>query len=281
VVEKLIKHKKYKPSRIILDVVVLVGAIMSLFPIYWMFVGSLMPDSVVISLPPKLFPSSLYFNNYKELFYSAPTLRWLFNSIFISGMTAFFICLISTMAGYAFAKKIFFARNQIFYILVLTMLIPRQILMIPLFRLCNSFGIVDTVAGLILPSLGFPLGVFLMRQFMVTLPSEVFEAATIDGCSEIKRFIYIAVPLAKPGIGALAIYTFMRIWNDYLWQLIIISSTKLKTLPLGIAGFKQEYSARHGLLLAGAVLASIPMIIVFFMFQKYFTKGLTAGAVKG
>jgi multiple sugar transport system permease protein len=185
------------------------------------------------------------------------------------------------MAGYSFAKKRFAGNGMIFILMILTMMIPRQILLVPLFRISNAMGLADSLAGLIIPMLGFPMGVFLMRQFMVTLPSDIFEAAKIDGSTEIGLFVRMAVPLAKPGIAALMIFTFIRSWNDYLWQLIMISSTRLKTLPLGVAGFKEEYSARHGLLLAGAVLASLPMIVIFLSFQKYFTKGLTAGAVKG
>jgi multiple sugar transport system permease protein len=246
-----------------------------------MYVGSFMPDVDIARVPPILFPKKIYFENYIELFKTAPTLRWFFNSVFVSAATSFLIVMISSMAGYSFAKKRFFARDIIFYVLVFTMMIPRQILIVPLFKIVHELNMFNTLWGLIVPALGWPFGIFLMKQFMVTLPSELMESAKIDGCTELGIFFRIMLPLAKPGLGALAIFSFVSSWNDYMWQLLIISSKVLKTLPLGVATFQEEFSARNGLLLAGAGLASLPMIVVFLMFQKYFTKGLTLGAVKG
>ena len=139
----------------------------------------------------------------------------------------------------------------------------------------------DNPWGLIVPVLGWPIGIFMMRQFMANVPGEILESAKMDGCGEIRTFIQIVIPLAKPGISALAIFTFIQSWNDYMWQLLVISTTTLKTLPLGVAALQEEFSVRYGLQLAGAVIASLPMILVFLAFQKYFTKGITMGAVKG
>ncbi len=204
-----------------------------------------------------------------------------FNSVFVSTATTVCVVLVSSMAGYSFAKKKFFGNRIIFTILVATIMVPRQILIIPLFQIVGSLNMFNTHLGLIIPALGWPMGLFLMRQFIVTLPSELLDAAKIDGCKEISLFFRIVVPLAKPGIGALAIFTFINSWNDYFWQLLIISSKVLKTLPLGVATFQEEFTLRYGLQMAGAVIASLPMIIVFLIFQKYFTKGITLGAVKG
>ncbi|HHW32228.1 MAG TPA: carbohydrate ABC transporter permease [Clostridiaceae bacterium] len=240
-----------------------------------------MTDIEVVTIPPILFPRRLYLNNYIELFKTAPTLRWFFNSVYISAATTLLVVIISTLAGYSFAKKKFPGGNIIFYTMVLGIMIPKQILVVPLFKIVHELDMFNKPSGLIIPALGFPFGVFLMKQFIVTLPSEIIEASTIDGCGELGTFIRIVMPISKPGLGALAIFTFIQSWNDYMWQLLVISSRDLKTLPLGIATFQEEFSMRYGLLLAGGVLASLPMIVIFLIFQKYFTKGIVMGAVKG
>lgn len=272
---------KKSPGNIILTCFVYICAILLLFPIYWMIMGSFMTDTDIARVPPMLFPKKFYIGNFIELFGTAPALRWFFNSILVSVATSFLIVIISAMAGYSFAKKKFFARDIIFFALVFTMMIPRQILIVPLFKIVHEMNMFNTLQGLIIPALGWPFGIFLMKQFMVTLPSELMESAKIDGCTEIGIFVRIMLPLAKPGIGALAIFSFVSSWNDYMWQLLVISSKILKTLPLGVATMQEEFSSRNGLLLSGATLASLPMIVVFLMFQKHFTKGITLGAVKG
>lgn len=274
------KFLKY-PVKTLTTLLLYILAIMLLFPIYWMFAASFMTDAEISSIPPLFFPKKFYLKNYIEMFRTAPTLRWFFNSVYVSAVTTFLIVLISSMAGYSFAKKNFFARDIIFYSMVLTMMIPKQILLVPLFKIVRDLNMFNSLMGLIVPALGWPFGVFLIKQFMVTLPSELVQAAKIDGCSEFGIYARIMLPLAKPGLGALAIFTFINSWNDYMWQLLVISSKVLKTLPLGVATFKEEFSARYGIQLAGASVASIPMIVIFLMFQKYFTKGITLGAVKG
>jgi multiple sugar transport system permease protein len=196
-------------------------------------------------------------------------------------MGAFLVVLISAMAGYSFAKKRFFASRFLFYIMVFTMIIPRNIMIVPLFKIIHSLNLFNSMWGLILPNLGATFGVFMMRQFMSTIPNELIEAATIDGASELRIFFRLMLPLTKPAIAALAIFTFITIWNDYLWHLLVISSKDLRTLPLGIATLQEENLQRAGLVIAGAVIASLPMIVIFFMFEKSFTKGITAGSVKG
>lgn len=272
--------KKVRPSVIISIVVITIFAIFMMFPLYYMFAASFMKDGEISRVPPSLFPQVFTVGNYVELF-KKPALQWLFNSIYVSALTTFFVLIISSMAGYAFAKKKFFARDIIFYILVATIMVPKQIMIVPLFKIVDSMNLFDNPWGLIVPVLGWPIGIFMMRQFMANVPGEILESAKMDGCGEIRTFIQIVIPLAKPGISALAIFTFIQSWNDYMWQLLVISTTTLKTLPLGVAALQEEFSVRYGLQLAGAVIASLPMILVFLAFQKYFTKGITMGAVKG
>ncbi len=275
-----LKQKKWKASTVISIIVITILAAAMLFPLYYMFAASFMPDGDITKVPPPLFPETFTMANYAELF-KKPAVRWLFNSIFVSGLTTIFTLMVSSMAGYAFAKKRFFGREIIFFTLIATIMVPKQIMIVPLFKVVDSLGLFDSHWGLIVPVLGWPIGIFMMRQFMSSVPTEIIESARIDGCGETRTFLQIVIPLAKAGLSALAIFTFVQSWNDYMWQLLVISSTPLKTLPLGVAAIQEEFSVRYGPQLAGAAIASLPMILVFLAFQKYFTKGITMGAVKG
>lgn len=264
----------------ILLAVVLLFALLFLFPFYWMVTGAFKIQTVAISIPPEWFPIHPTLQNFK-LLTRIPAGRWFFNSLFVSLATTFLVCLTSTMAGYSLSKKKFPGRDIIFWVFVAVMALPKQVILVPLFVMMRQWNLFDTFPGLILPAVGWPFGIFLMKQFTQTLPGELLEAAKIDGCSEMRTFINIVIPLVKPGIGALAIFTFMSSWNDYFWQLIMIKSTAMKTIPLGVAGMQEEYATNYGLLMTGSTLASIPMIIIFLVFQRYFTQGITMGAVKG
>ena len=190
-------------------------------------------------------------------------------------------CITSAMAGYALAKKRFIGRTIIFTLIVCAMALPKQVILIPLLREMSSLQLYNTIWAVIFPIVGWPFGVFLMKQFAEGIPGEMMEAARIDGAGEWKTFYTIALPLIKPGIGALAIFTFINSWNDYFMQLIMLSSTDTLTISLGIAKLQAENATDFGLIMAGAGLASLTIIIIFLMFQKYFTKGITMGAVKG
>ena len=211
----------------------------------------------------------------------SPLLKWTANSFIIAFSTMFIVCLTATMAGYALAKKRFPGSKLIFWALIVAMALPKQVVMIPLFTILAKFHWINTYQGLILPAAGWPFGVFLMKQFSQGVPNELLEAARIDGCSELRTFWSIVLPLVKPGVGALAIFTFISGWNDYFMQLITIRSESMMTLPLGVALLQQEFTTNYGVIMAGAALASLPMIIIFIAFQKNFTQGITMGAVKG
>ena len=190
-------------------------------------------------------------------------------------------CVTSAMAGYALAKKRFIGRGVLFTLIVCAMALPKQVILIPLLREMSSLQLYNTIWAVIFPIVGWPFGVFLMKQFSEGIPGEMLEAARIDGASEATTFTRIALPIIKPGVGALAIFTFINSWNDYFMQLIMLSSTSKLTISLGIAKLQAENSTDYGLIMAGAALAAVPIIIVFLAFQKYFTKGITMGAVKG
>ena len=191
------------------------------------------------------------------------------------------VCLTSTMGGYVLAKKRFPGRRIIFWLFIIAMALPKQAVLIPLFTILAKLDWINSYKALILPAVAWPFGVFLMKQFSQGIPGELLEAAKIDGCSEIRIFCNIVIPLVKPGIGALAIFTFISSWNDYFMQLILIRSKDMVTLPLGVALLQSEFTTNYGSIMAGATLASLPMIIIFIAFQKYFTQGIAMGAVKG
>jgi len=267
----------------IVSIIILLGlTIFFIFPFYWIATGSFKLQDVAITIPPEWWPTSPTLENYGKLF-TPNTLRWFFNSVFISVMTTLLVCITSALAGYALAKKQFPGVKVIFMVFVAAMALPKQVILIPLLNLITEFGLMNTYYALILPAVGWPFGVFLMRQFSQAIPRELLESARIDGCGEVRTFTNIALPIIKPGIGALAIFTFIASWNDYFSQLIFSNTPDMSTLPLGLAALAQgqEFSNDYGLLMAGASLASLPMIIVFICFQNYFTQGVTLGAVKG
>ena len=251
-----------------------------IFPFYWILTGAFKQQLVAVAFPPEWFPKHLTLVNFIDLF-KQPTTRWIFNSFMISIATMLLVCATSTLAGYVLAKKRFIGSKTVFWIFIAAMSLPKQVILIPLVQLISSWGFHDTLAACILPAAGWPFGIFLMKQFTQTMPTELIEAAKIDGYGEFQTFTTIVVPLVKPGIAALAIFTFIAAWNDYFSQLVFLNSRIKLTLPLGLATLAQEFGANYGVLMAGALLASIPMIAIFLIFQKSFTQGITMGAVKG
>ncbi|MCH4887505.1 carbohydrate ABC transporter permease [Acidaminobacter sp. JC074] len=255
-------------------------AIIFVFPFYWIITGAFKIQEVTILETPQWFPLDPTFDNWISLFKN-PAFVWLRNSFIISLSTMILVCVTASLAGYALAKKDFKGKELIFGLLIAAMALPKQVILVPLVQIVNSWGLHNTLLACILPAVGFPFGIFLMKQFSETLPKELLEAAKIDGCNEIGIFIKIVLPLIKPGIGALAIFTFISSWNDYFLQLVMLVEKEKLTMPLGVALMQQEFSTNYGVLMAGATLACIPIIIIFIVFQKNFTQGITMGAVKG
>ncbi len=263
--------------------VVLALALILLIPIVWMLLGSFKIQRVALAYPPELIPSNPVLDNWERLLINRPSLRWMLNSFVVAGGIAFFGVITSTCAGYAFGKKQFPGRTIFFWLILMTMMLPRQIYMIPLFVLMKNFGWFNSYQGMIAPYLVYPFGVFLMRQFMQSIPDELLEAGKMDGASEIQLFRHIILPLSKPAIGAIAIFAFMAGWNDYLWQLVMATDELWLTLPVGVAKLTASGvgSIDIGVGMAGATFAFIPMLLIFLLFQNYFIKGITVGALKG
>ena len=304
--------RKPNAYRIACVLVTIIIAILFTFPLYWIITGAFKTPKAINATTPDWWPTEWTLRNFKTLFgkRSAPlwelaipfsqyfsdtgkpiffsvgptapaAFRWLINTVFMSVAAMVLTCITAAMAGYALAKKRFIGRYIVFTLIVCAMALPKQVILIPLVREMAALKLSDTLWAVIFPVVGWPFGVFLMKQFSEGIPGEILEAARIDGAGEVKTFVNIAVPMIKPGIGALAIFTFINAWNDYFMQLIMLTSTSQLTSALGIAKLQGENATDFGLIMAGAAMASIPIIIVFLIFQKYFTRGIAMGAVKG
>ncbi|HEQ2823625.1 TPA: carbohydrate ABC transporter permease [Streptococcus pyogenes] len=273
--------KKLTASDILTTVMLCVLTILFIFPFYWIMTGAFKAQSDTIMIPPQWWPKAPTIENFKALVVQNPALKWLWNSVFISVATMFLVCGTSSLAGYALAKKRFYGQRLLFSIFIAAMALPKQVVLVPLVRIVNFMGIHDTLAAVILPLVGWPFGVFLMKQFSENIPTELLESAKIDGCGEIRTFFNVAFPIVKPGFAALAIFTFINTWNDYFMQLVMLTSRENLTISLGVATMQAEMATNYGLIMAGAAMAAVPIVTVFLVFQKSFTQGITMGAVKG
>lgn len=292
-----ITSNRTRAYRIFSLIVLIVLAFLFIFPLYWIVTGAFKTAQDIYSQQPHLWPTEWTMANFEKLFSrrSAPlfeigalvgptvpgVIRWLVNTVFMSVMAMILTCLTAAMAGYALAKKRFIGRTLLFSLIVCAMALPKQVILIPLLREMSALRLWDTLWAVIFPTVGWPFGVFLMKQFAEGIPGEILEAARVDGAGEIRTFATIVLPMVKPGVGALAIFTFINSWNDYFMQLVMLASNANYTISLGIATMQAETSVDLGLLMSGAALAAVPIIIVFLVFQKYFTQGITMGAVKG
>lgn len=276
---KKMKRKREKID-IISNIIVVFFAVLSLFPLYWLVTSSLKNSADVVKMPPDWFPKTFVWSNYTDVFNNQPAFTWAYNSIVVSLVSTLALIAVSTMAAYAFSKLHFKGKNVIFIVFISSLMIPKEVMIVPLFRIIQDFGMVNTLSGMIWPNVATAFGVFLLKGFFDSIPDSLREAAKIDGASEFTIFFRIMLPLVKPGIGALFILNFVQVWNDYLWQLVVGQETGSKTLMVGIATLMQDLNPNFAYKMAGAVVAAVPMLIIFVMFQKYFTKGITIGSDK-
>lgn len=256
--------------------------VVTVMPFYVMLVGTFKPNLSLLEIPTDLMPfTDFTLSNMISVFQKADILLWMRNSLVISLSVAAITALIGVTAGYAFAKIRFRGKNILFMLVMATMMMPKQMLLIPNFLVANTLGLVDTMAGVILTTIAPAFGVFLSRQFISSLPSTLFDAAEIDGCSEPGKFFRIAMPLSLPAVGTISIFSFFTSFNDYVWQLIMISDKQLQTLPIGLAFFGEKMLNNKAAQMALALLATLPLVVLFIVCQKFFIKGATVGAVKG
>ncbi|MEH6994755.1 carbohydrate ABC transporter permease [Neobacillus drentensis] len=275
------KNKKKKEKiDVILNSLVIFFAVLNLFPLYWLFTSSLKNSSDVVKMPPDWFPKTITFSNYVDVFNNQPAFRWAFNSIFVSLVSTIALIIVSCLAAYAFSKLKFKGKNVIFIIFISSLMVPKEVMIVPLFRIIQDLGMVNSLNGMIWPNVATAFGVFMLKGFFDSIPDSLRESARIDGASEFTVFYRIMVPMVKPGIGALFILNFVQVWNDYLWQLVVGQDENSKTLMVGIATLMQDLNPNFAYKMAGATVAAVPMLLIFIFFQKYFTSGISIGAVK-
>jgi multiple sugar transport system permease protein len=265
-------------------------AVTFLLPLYWMFTGSFKLQSVTMAVPPELFPSQPTLENWTRLFTGPwPIWRWVLNSVAVSLLTVVLVLIVSSLTGYGFGKKKFPGSNVLFFILLSTMFLPNQVMLIPLFLLVRYLHLTSTLLGtyfaMAMPMISSPFGIFLIKQFCSNIPDELLDAARIDGASEWQVFTRIVLPLLKPALAALSIFTFNQAWNYFMWHMVLATDKFQYTVPVGVSIISRTPAIGKmitdiGITMAGGSFGAIFMIGLFVAFQQYFIKGITFGAVK-
>jgi len=257
-----------------------IAAVM-LLPLVWMVAVSLETDAQSHAFPPLLFPKSFQFENYKTAFNAVPFAHFFLNSLIYSLTTVAGNLLFCSLAGYAFARIKFFGRDVVFILVLATLMIPFQVIMIPTFIIVRKLGLIDTLGALIVPNLAGAFGIFLLRQFFRSLPIELEEAARIDGASRLGVLFKIVLPLSGPVLATVAVITFLWTWNDFLWPLITIYNPDNMTLQLGLTTFQGAHQTNTHLLMAANVMSVIPVLLLFFVAQRFFIRGIATSGLKG
>ena len=254
--------------------------VVALFPLYWMLVGSFMPLGDLFSVPPALLPRHASLDNYFELFQRIPFARNLLNSAIISTSASVLGILLATLAGFGFSKYQFPGRDVLFYFLIGTLVLPEEVVVVPLFIVMSQIGWIDSYQGAVLPSVVSAFGIFWMRQYMTSIPDEMLDAARVDGASEFQIYWRIILPVLGPALAALAIILFMRSWNTFLWPLVVLRSEAMYTIPLSLARLVGLFEEPYHIVMAGSALATAPLLIVFVVLQRHFIAGVMAGSLK-
>jgi len=259
---------------LVLHVLVSLLAIGFLFPFFWMVSNAIRPNGEVLAAPPRLLPSDWQWGNFVEAWSHLPFGQFFLNSVLVAGTITLITLVVSSLAGYAFARVRFPGRDGLFLVYLSTLMVPQAVIVIPLFLMMSRLGWVNTYQGLILPVAFGSFGTFLMRQFFLTIPAELEEAAMIDGCSRLRILVSIFMPLAAPALGLLALFTFTGQWNSFLWPLIVVNGTDHATIPLGLTSFQGQNGTQWNYLMAGAAISMVPGLALTLLLQKYIFKGI-------
>lgn len=258
------------------------AALVFISPLIYAFFSALKPNDQIFSLPPKLFGSEMRWSNFTEVFQYGPFLTYIGNSLLVSVLGTLLVLAVSTTAGYAFARLRWRGRDAVFVLFLGTLMVPQEILVIPMFTLMQWFGWVDTYQGIVVPFAFTAFGTFLMRQFLRGLPYELEEAARVDGAGPVRTFLRIVLPLAGPAVAVLAVFTFLSYWNAYLWPLVVTVDFQAHgTLPAGLASFAGQYATRWDLQLAASIVAMIPTTALVIALQKHLVKGIATAGLGG
>ncbi len=257
------------------------GVALTLLPLGWMLAASLMPPGEANSYPPRWWPSAITFEHYAALFTRLDLARYLLNSALLASAVTAISLFINSMAGYAFAKFRFRGRDRLFRGLLAALVIPAQVAMLPLFLLLKQFGLINTYWGVIIPGMASIFGIFLIRQYLLAIPDSLLDAARMDGAGEFRIYWSLVLPLCRPILVTLAIFTFLGTWNDFMWPLIVLTDSSLYTLPVALANLLGEHVQDTELMMAGSVLTVLPVMLLFVALQKYYIAGIMLGGMKG
>jgi multiple sugar transport system permease protein len=268
-------------KKVVLYLILITGALLTITPFIWMVSASFMADGHASVFPPRFLPDKFTFEQYVNLFSRLEVTVNFINSLVLSTIVTLISLLFNSMAGYAFAKFRFKGRDKLFNVLLSSMIIPAQVIMLPLFLMLKYMGVLNTYLAIIIPGMANIFGIFLIRQYVLAIPDSLIEAARIDGASEFQIYLTVIIPLAKPILITLAIFTFLGTWNDFLWPLIALTDSSMFTLPVALANLMGEHTKDPELMMAGSVLTILPVIILFLVLQKYYIRGIMAGSVKG
>ncbi|HAI94259.1 MAG TPA: sugar ABC transporter permease [Xanthomonadaceae bacterium] len=268
-------------NAIAVNAALLAFALVAVAPLLWMLSVSFMPRGGASHFPPPMLPAHVTLANYRELFGRSGMGQNFANSLLVSVAITLGSLLLNTMAAYAFAKLRFAGRERIFQLLMAALVIPAQVTMLPLFLLMKQLHLVNSFGGVIVPALATVFGIFLVRQYARSIPDELLEAARIDGAGELRIFFQIVLPMLKPVLVTLSIFTFMAAWNDFMWPLIVLTDADHYTLPVALASLSREHIMDVELMMAGAVVTVLPVLMLFLLLQRYYIQGLLLGSVKG
>lgn len=268
------------PGRLLLYLTLVLTSLAMVVPFYWTVTTSFKLEQFVFASPPQWWPKPFTLAPYRAVLTRIPFPRYFLNSVVVAAATTLGHVFFDTLAAYAFAKLRFPGRDRIFFLLLLGLMVPFQVNIIPLYRMMSVLHWLDSYAALIIPSLTSIFGIFLLRQYMASIPDELLDAARIDGATEFGVFWRIVAPLSLPGIATLIIFTFMGSWNDFLWPRLVTSSERMFTLPVGLAQLQFKNTSNWTQIMAGTTLIALPMIVVFLLMQRQFIEGMTAGAIK-
>jgi multiple sugar transport system permease protein len=269
------------PATLLVNGLLVVAAGFALLPLLWMLSVSFMRPGEADSFPPPLIPSAPTLAAYRTLFAQHGMGRYFANSLFLASAATGISLIFNVAAGYAFAKLRFAGRDRAFQLLLVALVIPGQVAMIPLFLMLKSIGLVNSFGGVLVPAAASVFGIFLVRQYALSIPDELLEAARVDGAGEFRIFRSIVLPILLPIMVTLATFTFLGTWNDFMWPLIVLSDDRLYTLPVALASLSREHVQDSELMMAGAVVTVVPVLLLFMVLQRYYIQGLLAGSVKG
>jgi multiple sugar transport system permease protein len=268
-------------ERLLIHAVLAAGLVLTLAPLLWMLSASLMPAGEASVYPPRLLPSRVTLEHYTSLFARLNLARYFLNSLLIASAITLISLLLNSMAGYAFAKLRFPGRDGLFRILLSALVVPAQVAMLPLFLMLKQLGLINTWWGVIVPGMTSIFGIFLIRQYALSIPESLLEAARIDGASEFKIYWWVVLPICRPILVTLAVFTFMGAWNDFMWPLIVLTDESMYTLPVALANLLGEHVQDTELMMAGSVLTILPVMLLFIFVQRAYIEGITAGSLKG